>query len=154
MNKVDLIKELRKYRMSASVFGVKKELYATAYLNYKDSLKAVVYKAASGSGGSHGDSVSGICLAYEKAELGMLNAMWHSVSDMRNAVTLINMSAENELGCTILWMLYVGEMTPMEIRRTLHISKDSYYRSYNDALEMILTKVNEEGGEGTCLLKR
>ena len=151
---MDLIKELRKSRMSASVFGVKKELYATAYLNYKDSLKAVVYKAASGSGGSHGDSVSGICLAYEKAELGMLNAMWHSVSDMRNAVTLINMSAENELGCTILWMLYVGEMTPMEIRRTLHISKDSYYRSYNDALEMILTKVNEEGGEGTCLLKR
>ena len=41
-------------------------------------------------------------------------------------------------------------MTPMEIRRTLHISKDSYYRSYNDALEMILAKMNEEGGEGTC----
>ena len=111
MDRVGLIKELRKYQMSASVFGVKKELYATACLDYKDSLKAVVYKA-----------VSGICLAYEKAELGMLNAMWHSVSDMRRAVTLINMAAENELGCTILWMLYVGEMTPMEIRRTLHIS--------------------------------
>ena len=150
MDRVGLIKELRKYQMSASVFGVKKELYATDCLDYKDSLKAVVYKAASGGGSCHGDSVSGKCLAYEKAELGMLNAMWHSVSDMRRAVTLINMAAENELGCTILWMLYVGEMTPMEIRRTLHISKDSYYRSYNDALEMILAKVNEEGGEGTC----
>ena len=87
MDRVGLIKELRKYQMSASVFGVKKELYATACLDYKDSLKAVVYKAASGGGSSHGDSVSGICLAYEKAELGMLNAMWHSVSDMRRAVT-------------------------------------------------------------------
>ena len=75
MDRVGLIKELRKYQMSASVFGVKKELYATACLDYKDSLKAVVYKAASGGGSSHGDSVSGICLAYEKAELGMLNAM-------------------------------------------------------------------------------
>ena len=69
MDRVGLIKELRKYQMSASVFGVKKELYATACLDYKDSLKAVVYKAASGGGSSHGDSVSGICLAYEKAEL-------------------------------------------------------------------------------------
>ena len=60
MNKVDLIKALRKYQMSASVFGVKKELYATACLDYKDSLKAVVYKAASGGGSSHGTA----CLAY------------------------------------------------------------------------------------------
>ena len=36
MDRVGLIKELRKYQMSASVFGVKKELYATACLDYKE----------------------------------------------------------------------------------------------------------------------
>ena len=147
MNRVELTKELRKYQLSASVFGVKEELYATAYMNYKDSLKAVVYRAVSSGGSAHGDGVLSTCMAYEKAELGMLNAMWRSVSDMRRAVSLINMAADNDLGCTILWMLYVGEMTPTEIRRSLHISKDKYYLAYNMALDIILEKVNaEEGG--------
>lgn len=147
MDKEELIRCLKKYRMAAPVFGIKKDCYESAYMDYRNSLKAVAYRAAAGGGG-HRDSVVSACLACEEAELGLLDALCQSVNDTYESMRHIDMARETELGCTILWMLYIGEMTPMEIRRSLHISKDTYYREYDGALEMILEKVNSQERAG------